>query len=125
MSFPTIKSPIEHNQVIMEIMLSQDLDPTKIARIIRCHVYLEALFLSDITTADGKYLENFLFNPGGKHEALAVQVLKRATITSGLGLMDQRLARLHNHGRETQNPYGEMNKPNSSNMALVFQQGTG
>jgi hypothetical protein len=41
----------------MEIMLSHNLDPTKIARMNRCHVYLEALLLLDITTADGKYLK--------------------------------------------------------------------
>jgi hypothetical protein len=70
MSFPTIKPPRECDQVIMEIILSQYLDLTKIARINRCHVYLEASFLSDIMTADGKYLENFLFKPGGKMKHL-------------------------------------------------------
>jgi hypothetical protein len=28
-------------------------------------IKLEALFLSDITTADGKFLEHFMFDPGG------------------------------------------------------------
>jgi hypothetical protein len=27
---------------------------------------LEWMFLSDITTADGKYLEDVVFNPGGR-----------------------------------------------------------
>jgi hypothetical protein len=50
----------------MEIMLSQDLDSTEIARMNRCHVYLEALFFLDITAAEGKYLEIFVFDPGEK-----------------------------------------------------------
>jgi hypothetical protein len=50
MSFPTIKPPRERDQVIIEIILSQNLDSTDITRINRCHVYLQALFLSDITT---------------------------------------------------------------------------
>jgi hypothetical protein len=70
MSFPRIKPPRERNQVIIESMLSQDLDPNKIARINRCRVYLEALFLLDITTADEKYPKNFVFNPGGKMKSL-------------------------------------------------------
>jgi hypothetical protein len=65
MSFPTIKPPRERDQVIMEIILSQNLDFTDITRINRCRVYLQALFLLDIMTADGKYLEHFIFDPGG------------------------------------------------------------
>jgi hypothetical protein len=53
MSFPTIKPPRECNQVIMEIMLSQDLDPTKIVRVNRCRIHLEVQFLSDIMMANG------------------------------------------------------------------------
>jgi hypothetical protein len=65
MSFPIIKPPRERDQVIMEIILSQNLDFINITRINRCHVYLQALFCLDITTADGKYLEHFVFDPGG------------------------------------------------------------
>jgi hypothetical protein len=65
MSFPTIKPPRERDQVIMEIILSQNLDFTDITRINRCCVYLQALFLSDIMAANWKYLEHFIFDPGG------------------------------------------------------------
>jgi hypothetical protein len=65
MSFPTIEPPWERDQVIMEIIFSHSLDPPDIARLNRCRVYLQVLFLSDITTADGKYLEHFIFDPGG------------------------------------------------------------
>jgi hypothetical protein len=48
----------------MDIIFSHPLDSTKIAWLNRCRVYLHAIFLSDITTADGKYLEHFVFDPG-------------------------------------------------------------
>jgi hypothetical protein len=65
MSFLTIKPPRERDQAIMEIILSQNLAFTDITRINRCRVYLQALFLLDITTADRKYLKRFIFDPGG------------------------------------------------------------
>jgi hypothetical protein len=49
----------------MEIIFSHDLDTTTIRGLNRRRGSLEALFLSDITTADGKYLEHFEFDPGG------------------------------------------------------------
>jgi hypothetical protein len=66
MSNPTILPPREFNKVIMmEIIFSHDLDATTIKSLNRCRGSLEALFLSGITAADGKYLEHFVFNPGG------------------------------------------------------------
>ena len=35
----------------------------------RCQGALKAIFLSDLTTADGKYLEGFVFTPGGRKKA--------------------------------------------------------
>jgi hypothetical protein len=64
MSSPTIKPPRERDQVIMDIILSQNLDFTDITRINRCRIYLQALFLLDIMMADRKYLEHFVFDPG-------------------------------------------------------------
>ncbi len=65
MQFPNITLPWERDQVIMDIIFSHLLDSTKIARLNRCRVYLQALILSDITTADGKYLKHYVFDPGG------------------------------------------------------------
>ncbi len=65
MSFPIISPPREQDQVIMEIIFAQDSDPIRIASLDRCQQYLQALFLSDIATADGKYLKHFVFDPGG------------------------------------------------------------
>ncbi len=64
MLFPTIAPPQDRDQVIMEIIFSQNFDFTEITQINRCRVYLQTLFLSDIMTADGKYLEHFVFDPG-------------------------------------------------------------
>jgi hypothetical protein len=61
MSFPTLSSPREQDQVIMEIFLAKDLSPTTISSLSRCRGFLEAIFLSDITTVDKRYLEQFVF----------------------------------------------------------------
>jgi hypothetical protein len=65
MKFPTIKPPQENDRVIMDIILDHPLDPHEVIRHNRCQVSLQAIFLSDIMTADRKYLENFVFAPGG------------------------------------------------------------
>jgi hypothetical protein len=49
----------------MEIIFTHNLDPTAIRELNRCRGAMEVLFLLDIMTADGKYLEHFVFNPGG------------------------------------------------------------
>jgi hypothetical protein len=64
MLFLTIAPPRERDQVIMEIIFSRNFDFTEITRINRCIVYLQTLFLLYIMTADGKYLEHFVFDPG-------------------------------------------------------------
>ncbi len=65
MAYPTISFPCKCNQVIVEIILSHDLNPTAIRGLNRCRVEMEPLFLLDIATADGKYLEHFVFDLGG------------------------------------------------------------
>ncbi len=70
MSYPTIPPPGKRDQVIMEIIFLHDLDATTIKGPNRCRGKLEALFLSDITMADGKYLEHYMFDPGGSAKHL-------------------------------------------------------
>jgi hypothetical protein len=65
MSYLTITFPCECDQAMMEIIFSHNLDPTAIRGHDICRETMEALFLSDITKADGKYLEHFIFNLGG------------------------------------------------------------
>jgi hypothetical protein len=68
MDFMTIPLPREGDQVLMEIFLAEDLSPESIRSLARCRGALEAIFLSDITTADGRYLEKFVFDPGRKKQ---------------------------------------------------------
>jgi hypothetical protein len=63
MSFLTLPSPRERDKVIMEIFLAKDLSPATTSSLSRCRGFLEAIFLLDITTADGCYLEQFVFEP--------------------------------------------------------------
>jgi hypothetical protein len=64
MSYPTITNPREQDHVIMDIFFSNDLDSSIIKRLNRCRGAMKAIFLLDIVTADGKYLEHFVFDPG-------------------------------------------------------------
>ena len=66
MAFSTIPLPRGRDQVIMEIFHAEGLSPEMIRVLGRCRGALKAIiFLSDISTADGRYLTNFVFNPGG------------------------------------------------------------
>ncbi len=53
----------------MEIFLSTELSPDTLGSLRRCRGMLKAMFLSDLTTADGKYLKDFVFTPGGREMA--------------------------------------------------------
>ncbi len=63
MEFSTILLPRERDQVLMENFFAEVHSPETIRSLLRCRGALEAIFLSDITTADGRYLEKFVFNP--------------------------------------------------------------
>ncbi len=65
-----IAPPRERDLVLMDIFASRDLDREAVLSLNRCRVSLESIFLSDISTADGKYLEDFfVFNPGGRGQS--------------------------------------------------------
>jgi hypothetical protein len=66
MAYPSIALPRERDQVLIEIFQSMDLSQETILSPSRCRVSLESIFLSDITTANGRYLEDFVFSPGGR-----------------------------------------------------------
>jgi hypothetical protein len=68
-AYPDIASPWERDQVIMETFLSADLSPDTLGSLGRCQGVLEAIFLSDLTTADGKHRKDFVFTPGGREKA--------------------------------------------------------
>jgi hypothetical protein len=64
MDFKKIPFPRERDQVIMEIFFAADLSPEAIGSLGRCRGTLEAIFLSDVTKADGRYLKKIVFDPG-------------------------------------------------------------
>ncbi len=67
MDFKKIPFPRERDQVIMENFFAEDLSLEAIGSLGQCRGALEAIFLSDITTADGRYLEKCVFDPGCKN----------------------------------------------------------
>jgi hypothetical protein len=69
--FP-IPFPRESNQVIIEIIFSHNLTFNMVKSLNRCRGALEAISLSDITKADGRYLEHFIFDPGGKNKLVTL-----------------------------------------------------
>ena len=69
MAYPNIAFHRERDQVKMEIFFSADLSPDLIRSLGGCRVVLEAIFLSDLTTVDGKYLEDFVFAPDDRDKA--------------------------------------------------------
>ena len=88
MAYPIIATPREHDQVVMEMFFSESLDAPTIRSLCRCRVALDVLFLSDITTADGRYLEEFVFTPGGrsKHRGSNFHVNTQPSLIGMCGL---------------------------------------
>ncbi len=63
-TFPTICNPRELDHVLMDIFFASDLGPDIIKSLSRCRGAMRTISLSDLSSADGKYLKNFVFNPG-------------------------------------------------------------
>ncbi len=70
MAYPSIPFPQERDEVMMEITFSYNLPPDIIKSINRYRDAIEVPFLSNITTADGKYFKHFIFDPGKKMSQL-------------------------------------------------------
>ncbi len=64
MTFPTISNLREQDYLTMDIIFASDLGPDIIKSLSRCRGAMRAIFLSDLSTADGKYLKHFVFDPG-------------------------------------------------------------
>ena len=63
MKFEEIPLPREKDRLVMEIINERISSEAATRSLNRCRCYLSALFLSDITTADGKYLEQLAMIP--------------------------------------------------------------
>jgi hypothetical protein len=61
-----IPLPRERDQVIMELIVGKALAKHTIWSLSQCQGALEVIFLLDMRKADGRYLEQFVFDPGGK-----------------------------------------------------------
>jgi hypothetical protein len=68
LEYPTIPNPRERDQVVMELIFGKVTDKKTIRSLSRCRGSLEIIFLSDMMTADGWYLEQFVLDPGSKVE---------------------------------------------------------
>ena len=66
MECATIPSPRERDQVVMELILGKVHDKKTIGSLRRCRGSLDIIFLSDMMTVNGRYLEHFVFDPGSK-----------------------------------------------------------
>jgi hypothetical protein len=62
----SVPLPRERDQVVMEILFGKNLDTNMIRSFSQCRGALEIIFLSDMTTADGQFLEHFVFDPGSQ-----------------------------------------------------------
>jgi len=62
----TIPNPRKRDQVVMELIFGKIIDKKTIRSLSRCQGSLDLIYLSDMTTADGRYLEQFVFDPGSK-----------------------------------------------------------
>ncbi len=64
MKYTILPLPQERDQFIMEIILESVSLMAAIKSLNRCRGMLNYIFLSDLVTADGRYLESFVFDPG-------------------------------------------------------------
>ena len=63
MSYPELPAPREQDQAIMNLVMSQVSDPAIITKLNRCRGSRKAIFLLDLVTADGRFLEHFAVHP--------------------------------------------------------------
>ncbi len=64
MKYHCLPLPRERDQVIMEIILDGGFSMEEIKSLSRCRGMLQCIFLSDLVTANGRFLESFVFDPG-------------------------------------------------------------
>jgi len=63
MKYDPIPLPREHDVLVMMIIMSTGMSQQWVSSLNRCWGYLGVLFLSDMSIADGNYLEQFTFDP--------------------------------------------------------------
>ena len=63
MKYKEIPYPREIDKVVMDIIVAAGLTRVEICSLNRCRCFLRAIFLSDMATADGKYIKQFFLDP--------------------------------------------------------------
>jgi hypothetical protein len=63
---PTNSTSQGRDQVVIEILFGKNLNTNTLRSLSRCGEALEIIFLSDMTTVNWRYLEQFLLNPGSQ-----------------------------------------------------------
>ena len=58
-----IPYPRERDKVVMGIIIAAGMAKAEVRSLNRCRGFLGVIFLSDMSTADGKYLEKFVRDP--------------------------------------------------------------
>jgi hypothetical protein len=102
--------PRKRDQVVMELIVGKILAKNSIQSLSQCQGALDIIFLSDMTTADGQYLEQFVFDPGGRVSRSKYKFPQENPCQERLGSMVQLLAQLHSHQGQTTHPSGEMDR---------------
>ena len=67
--YESFKLPREGDQMIMDFIHNYSLPRNQVQALNRCRCHLKALFFSDLTTADGKRMESYVFDPGGASQS--------------------------------------------------------
>jgi hypothetical protein len=60
-AFRNMPLPRKPDQVVMDLLMMNKQTLSKMEGLIRCRIYLGVIFLSGMTTADGMYLEQYVF----------------------------------------------------------------
>ncbi len=91
----------------MDTFFSQDLGSKDIKSLNKCRGAMKAIVLSDLSTADGRYLEHFVFDPG-LATVSSTYKFPREKPKGQLGYLGKFLAQLYNNRGETGNASREL-----------------
>ena len=61
LKYPTLQNQRKNDEFLVDIFLREGYRGMELRRLNRCRLHLKAIFLSDITTANGRRLEDFAF----------------------------------------------------------------
>ena len=79
LKYEVTKAPRMGDRVLMEMVMEVYKDESKLMSFSRVRGFLEAINLSDITTIDGQYLEEWTIKKGNYEKRSSYKISKRAT----------------------------------------------